>query len=158
MKRNFVWEMHKKYIIGTPEKGMISDGKARVGKIKKIIADLLRCQNRRVYVKTRALKHLYDKKPAEEFDFVIDHLARIIANPDFIYHGRDGRRGNFCFVVEIKESQYIAAMELVEIEDGRQELQIVTAFRMRHERYLNDYELLWSRRDGVSSSPHHSEE
>ena len=85
------------------------------------------------------IKHLYDKKPAEEFDFIIDNLHKIIKYPNYIYKNKKEKRGDWCFVKKIKNELYISSLEREE-----EILEIVTVFRIRKEKYLKNFKLLWS--------------
>jgi hypothetical protein len=103
-------------------------------------------------MRTRSLKHLYDKKPAEEFDFMIDHLECIIRNPDCLYSNKGDKTGNFCLTKQINGHNYLVVIEIVGRNTENKEVQVVTAFRIRSEKYLLNYELLRSWRDGAHSS------
>ena len=52
---------------------------------------------------------------------------------------------------QIESREYLASLEVIDGIYGR-EIQLVTAFRVRSEPYLKDYDLLWSRRDGETHS------
>jgi len=110
----------------------------------------------RAYLNTKILKHLYDKKPAEEFDFIIRNVHTITKYPDKIYKNRASKRGAFCLVKKLKGDLYFCSIEVAqEISlDGFAENRnyIVTCFRLRNENYLKNYELLWSWKGGVPSS------
>ena len=47
--------------------------------------------------KQEFFKYLYDKKPAEEFDFIIDNLHQIVIYPDNIYKNKRPQTGRFLF-------------------------------------------------------------
>lgn len=107
----------------------------------------------RVYVTSRMVKHLYDKKPAEEFHFILNNTYKIVKYPDKIYKNKDPKRGSYCFVKKICGNTYMCSLETVDNEeiDG-DELFIATVFRIRKEKYLDSYELLWSWKGGGPSS------
>jgi hypothetical protein len=44
------------------------------------------------------LKHLYDKKPAEECDVLIDIIHIIVKFPDIILENKSGKRGDRVFL------------------------------------------------------------
>lgn len=98
------------------------------------------------------LKHLYDKKPAEEFDFMMDHMEMIVQDPDELYRNKDNKTGNFCLVKNIQERRYIVVIETIAQQTDDEAIWIVTAFRIRDEKYLRNYDLLRSWRDGARSS------
>lgn len=97
-----------------------------------------------VHITTRSLKHLFDKKPAEEFHFILDHLHLLLTYPDRIYQNKSGKRGNLCLVKRIKGHEYFCSMEKV----SANEFQIATSFRLRDSDYIKDYTLLWNRGSG----------
>lgn len=82
---------------------------------------------------------MYDSKPAEEFDFLINNLHTIAKYPDKIYKNKSGKRGSHCFTKKLKGAEYICSME--NSENG---MLIITAFRIRDKKYLKNYTLLWS--------------
>jgi hypothetical protein len=138
-----LWRVHEQQIQRTKPEAHILAMKIRIAKITKQLQQAMGCEGKNIYIHTRALKHLYDKKPAEEFDFLIDHLEAIVRAPDFLYRNRDNKTGSFCVVKEIEHCRYIVILE---------EIWIVTAFRVRDEKYLRNYDLLRSWRDGAHSS------
>ena len=96
---------------------------------------------------------MFDKKPAEEFHYILENLHEIAKYPDIIYRNKQGKRGNFSLVKKMPdEKQYICALEIVGYEDNKKKAYVVTAFRIRDEKYLKDYETLWSRKDDIPSS------
>lgn len=102
------------------------------------------------------LKHLYDSKPAEEYEFILRNMVSIVRYPDQLYDNKGGKRGQFCFVKAIKEDDYICSLETsaeVTSEEKIEEINfVVTAFRVRRSSYLREYKLLWDRKGGVPSS------
>ncbi|MBU2545173.1 hypothetical protein KKC65_01805 [Patescibacteria group bacterium] len=95
----------------------------------------------------KSSKTCYDKKPAEQYDFIIRNLHTIVKYPDSIYKNKDGKRGDFCLVKELKNKKYLCSIE----DKGMGEISIATAFRT-DDKYLGKYELLWSWKDGTPSS------
>ena len=111
----------------------------------------LRCDCNKVYVSTRALKHCYDKRTAEEFDFLTKSIHKVIQYPDKIFTNKPGKRGEYCFYKEIKNSKYFCSIEKNERDDGQFVFEIVTFFRVQ-DSYIKSYELLWEWKGGESSS------
>lgn len=98
---------------------------------------------------------MYDKKPAEEFIFLVDNIHKIVKYPDDIYENKPGKRGAFCFVKKLKGEKYICCLEIVDtlIDDEiTAEIHLVTAFRVRKDSYLDSYKLLWSWKGDKPSS------
>lgn len=97
-----------------------------------------------VFISTRSLKHLFDKKPAEEFHFILDHIHLILIYPDKIYKNKTEKRGNICLVKKIKGSEYLCSLE----KGDTRRYYVVTAFRLRNSDYIKNYTLLWNRGSG----------
>ncbi|MBP9817783.1 hypothetical protein KBC75_03470 [Candidatus Shapirobacteria bacterium] len=100
---------------------------------------------------------MYDKKPAEEFDFLLRNVVHLVKYPDSIYKNRSGKKGNYVFTKIIQEVMYLCSLETCEsnFDEGQDETNfIVTAFRLRvgKESYLDKYRLLWSWKGDLPSS------
>lgn len=153
--RNFF----KEYIDGTPEKAMVADRRMFLCYLTKaVISGIDIGENvSGVYVTSRSLKHLFDKKPAEEFMFLLDNLHKIVKYPEKIYKNKDAKRGSFCLVKRIGDFEYLCSVEIVslplEFRNEKREIQIATAFRLRDDEYIKNYTLLW---DWGNGNPHRS--
>ena len=150
MQRKVLVELYEKYIYATPSQTVVTGKVTFLCHLTWAVAKAIDTMAMKVYVSTRMLKHLYDSRPAEEFVFVIENLHTIVKYPDQIYENKTGKRGDFCFVKELKGERYIASIETTKQEDGK--VFVATAFRLRKESYLNNYKLLWSWRDDHPSS------
>ena len=81
--------IHKKHVKGT-EKGVLVDFvHLFFCSLTRETSKALGSPYRKVYLNTRSLKHAYDKRPAEEFDFFITHIHSIIRYPDSVYRNKD---------------------------------------------------------------------
>ena len=140
--------LYEQHIKGTPEKALVADKKALVCHLSKSVKNDLGFDPGKVYINTKVLKHLYDKRPAEEFDCIVTNLKSIVKHPDSIYENKDSKRAGLCLVKQINNTDYIVCIET--LEDN--EIIIVTSFRIRKASYLKDYKLLWSWRGGNPSS------
>ncbi len=149
-RRRVLAELYKEYVYRTPPKAIVINETVFLCHLTWAVAKALGVDTIRVYVSTRMLKHLYDSRPAEEFIFVIENLHTIVKYPDQIYENKNSKRGDFCFVKELKGSRYIVSIEIPKGEEDK--IFVATAFRLRKESYLNNYKLLWSWRDGLPSS------
>lgn len=156
----FLQEFFKKYIKDSPEKAVVADRKMLLCHLTKAVMEGINIDNsaKNIYVTSRCVKHLFDKKPAEEFFFIINHLHKIVKYPDKIYKNRNGKRGNFCFVKKMGNEKYICAIEILETNLigenlNIKEITIATAFRLRNEKYIKNYTLLW---DWGNGNPHRS--
>jgi hypothetical protein len=93
-----------------------------------------------------SLKHLYDKRPAREFDLILIYLRLLVKRPDLILKNKPAKRGSLCYVKEINNELYFCSLELDD-----ELCSVVTCFRIEED-YLNGYILLWSRKGGEPSS------
>lgn len=152
-KHEIARRLHEKYIAGTLPKAIVVD-------LTVLLCDLtIATQSelekhvtidggtQRVYITTRVLKHLYDAKPAEEYDFIICNLNKIIKKPDAVYKNKNPKRGEVILTKRLNGQLYICSLEKLE-----QGFMAVTAFRIRKESYLSNYKLLWRWKDDTPSS------
>lgn len=140
-KKEKLIDLYIKHIKGTEQKAIVTQ--------KKIVLCRLTNQVNRVvfdcgglsktYINTLVLKHLYDSKPAEEFDFIINNLHKIVKYPDSIYKNKNPKRGDWCFIKKIKNELYLSSLG-----NENSNLEVATAFRIRKMNYLKSYELIWS--------------
>jgi hypothetical protein len=99
------------------------------------------------------LKHVYDKRPAEEFDFMIENIHVLIKYPKYVYLNKSGKKGHYCFVGELKNYKYLCSIEVKDDESiAASYIEVVTFFRLQKENYLDHYELLWEWKGGAPSS------
>ena len=144
---NRLYIIFKKHIEGTEEKAVVAEIILHLTNLTLIVAKVAGLSDIKVYITSRVLKHLYDKKPAEEFQFILNHLIEIVKYPKYIYRNKGSKRGSICVVTEIKNKSYLCSIEVVINKNY-----IVTVFRIRDSSYLKNYEILWSRKDGSPSS------
>lgn len=162
----------KRHIRNTPEKAIVIDRKIFLCNLTNAVLKGIELDDsiKGTYITSRCLKHLYDKKPAEEFDFILNHLLEVVKHPDRIYKNLPGKRGSFCFVKRLGNEEYFCTIEILEIPPAvcgeaelgvsqlgqnsiAREIQIATAFKLRDEKYIKNYTLLWDWGDG---DPHRS--
>lgn len=172
MKKEVLKEFFEKYVKGTSYKAIVADRKVFLCRFTNAVSRSIGVNNKAggVYATSRFLKHLFDKKPAEEFFFLIDNLHKVVKYPDKIYKNKDEKRGEYCFIKRIGDSEYFCSIEIIKLppavfglslfgvsEYGGnheiEEIQIATAFRLRDGNYIKKYTLLWSWGDG---DPHRS--
>lgn len=172
MNKELLKDFFEKHIKGTAEKALVADQKMLLCKITLAVSEGIEIHNkmRNVHITTRCLKHLYDRKPAEEFQFLIEYLYQITRYPDKIYKNKNSKRGKFCFVKKIKDFEYLCSIETITIppailgvaqlgvcqlgsKEEITEIQIATVFRNRDNKYLKNYTLLW---DWGNGNPHRS--
>lgn len=109
----------------------------------------------KVHINTIVLKHLYDKRTAQEYEFLVANILHIIKYPDHIYENKSGKRGNIIFVKKFKKYSYLCITEIILFThpngDTEEINHLTTAFRT-DEDYLKGFKLLWSWKDGKPSS------
>lgn len=138
--------LYKKHIKGTEKGAIVQLVQIFLCNLTYSVIKGISCPCNRVHVNTRVLKHIYDKRPAEEFDFLISNVHLIVKYPDLVYKNKNGKRGEFCFVKEIKNRKYLCSLEIIE-RDEATFCEIATFFRVT-DAYLKNYELLWEWKGG----------
>ena len=150
-RRGVIFELFEKRVKDTKEKEIVALECVYVCRLTYAVFKILGFKDSKVHINTKVLKHLYDKKPAEEFDFIVRYLHKIIKYPDCVYKNKTSKRGDYCLVKKIEDFSYLCSVEFA--EDGEEmKIIVVTAFRVRDEAYLKKYELLWSWKGGNPSS------
>lgn len=146
-------DLYKKYIAHTGPKALTPTKKLYLCNVRrtsgKIMRRRKRSTNRRVYISTKALKHVYDrhifdKHTPEDFLLILENLTDIIKRPDRIYRNNPDKRGDFLLVKNIHQRTYLISVEIV-VNKEDTSIEIVSASFTR-ERYLKKFNLLWSGR------------
>ena len=70
--RQVLKNLYEKYIKGIPNGVAVSDKIVFLCHLTNVVKRVLELNFSAVFVRTIPLKHLYEKRPAEEFDFIID--------------------------------------------------------------------------------------
>lgn len=144
--------LYARHVKGTENGAIVQDVQIFLCNLTQAVVKGIDCRCIRVYIGTRALKHVYDKRPAEEFDFLVDHVHQIAKYPDRIYRNKGGKRGDFVFVKKLKNESYVCSPQEVFKEDSCGRCEIATFFRVRKDAYLMSYDLLWEWKGGGPSS------
>lgn len=143
-----LYKLYKEHVRGTKEKEIIIDFCVHICSLTNIVAKSGNFAGKKIHIKGRSVKHLYDKKPAEEFHFVLKNLSKIVRYPDKIYENLGSKTGSLLFYKEIDNSTYLCSVEKTEEIDPDNTKDkmnyVVTCFRMRKSSYLNNYRLLWN--------------
>lgn len=137
-------DLHNRYVVNTSKGELVKEISAFLCNLTYAVSKGVGLNSYyKVYINTRMLKHCYDKRPAFEYDIIINNIHKIIRYPDKIYKNKQGKRGEYCFVKVIgKEEKYLCI-----VEKGERCLEIVTCYRIPKEKYLNNFLLVWSWRD-----------
>jgi hypothetical protein len=145
-----VFNLHQKHIINTTQGALVQNISAFLCNLTYTVTKGINLQDyHKVYISTKVLKHSYDKRPAFEYDLIINELHKIVKYPDKIYENKNGKRGDYCFVKIVKEEKCLCVLE-----KGEKCLEVVTFYRITKEKYLNSFSLVWSWRD--DKAPHRS--
>lgn len=142
----------ERFIKNTPRKGYVKDLRINVGSITQKVKSKIKASNLKVYITTKSLKHMYDQRSAQEFDFIINSLTKIIFQPHRIYKNKDGKTGDFCFYYEANSNYYFYVFEVSKFG-----IYLVSAYRLssleeKRKNYLGGYRLLWSWKVDLPSS------
>ncbi len=145
----------KRYIKGTEEKTYVADKILLLCSLTNVVTKELSVKSQKVYVTSKCLKHLYDKKPAEEFECILKYLFDLVKFPDHIYQNKPSKSGSYCLVKDFKGIKYFCSLDNCEcsLDEGCDHTNfVVTVFRIRDEAYLKPYKLVWSWKGGFPSS------
>lgn len=146
MKNISVVKLFKKFIKNSEKEAIVANEQIVICLLTNVVAKEDYFKTQKVLINTRVLKHLYDKRPAEEFDFIIHNIWKMIKYPDYIYSNKNSKRGHLAFVKNIGKFTYFCPIEITEEANY-----VVTIFRTDTE-YLKKYELVWSWKGGNPSS------
>ena len=149
---SIVVHLFKNYIKGSSKKAIVQLVEVNLCHFTSAVIRGVGLPCNKVYLNTRVLKHLYDKRPAEEFDFMTENIINVVKYPNKIYKNKDGKRGSLCFIKEIKNSRYLVSLETIyDDKKTATHCEVATFFRV-DEKYLASYELLWKWEDGTPPS------
>ena len=149
---SIILHLTKKYIRGTTKKTIVQIVEVLLCHLTTTVVKGASLVSSKIYLNTRVLKHLYDKRTAEEFDFMSENLIKVVKYPDKIYKNKSGKRGSLVFTKVISNSICAVSLEVVENKENTQvHFNVVTFFRTDEE-YLSNYELLWEWKGGKPSS------
>lgn len=148
-------KIYKKYIKNTKPKAIVVEASIFLCNLTYAVKQALGIVTVKVHIHTKTIKKLYDKRPANEFDALLNILPHLAKFPEFIYQNKPGREGCFLFVRKEENAFYICSIlnDIDLVVDGKNERVnlIITAFRNDGD-YLKDCSLLWSWKGGTPSS------
>lgn len=147
-------KFHKKYVQSTTYKAIVPIALFHLCNLTRSVVKSIDFEVNNVYLSTRMLKHIYDKRTAEEYDFILNNLVKIVREPDAVCLNKSGRRGEFCLIKKIKDEDYLCSIEQYRsLETSKYEcIQIVTCFRVRGNYPLKQFQKIFSWEGGVSPS------
>lgn len=141
--------LHAEHIAGTNPENIVLEVEMVLCTPTKNTCLYIQDFDSKFYITTRSLKHMYDKRPAAEYDKVCEHMHSVVKYPDHIYVDKPGKRGNYCFRKRIDGIDYLV---VVEHNKEIKKLSCVTGFFLRKESYLNNYDSLMSWEGGTPPS------
>lgn len=145
--RPVLQELHDNYIAGSYEGDVVGLDRDKLCTLTRAVSCALHLQGiGSAYIRTRALKHIYEQRTAAEYQLILDKLHTLVKRPTHIYRNKPGKRGTHCLVAPLRKQNFICSIEIV----GDSEIEITTVFEHR-DRYTNSCELLWSWGDGTTS-------
>ena len=148
--------LYKTYIQNTSPKAVVEKRNILFCYLTFAVQRGIKITDPKIYISTKIIKHLYDRKPAEEFDAIIKYLPKVVRFPDKIYENKKSKRGQIVFVKKVSNLLYLASIEkeaIIQMDGNSEKVnQLVTCFRIRRESYLRDYKLIWSWKGGEPSS------
>lgn len=153
MSENYVADprgLHKRYIRNTPAKAIVSDVEILLCNLTNDVVKRGGFKSKKVYLNTKVLKHLYDKRPGEKYDAILETMIPQTKFPDILYNNKPGETATKCLFKSIGGVKYLLCLEE---KDDRNE--VVTCFRLREERamnYLKNLSQIWSWESGGSPS------
>ena len=154
-------KVFKKHIKGTGKKKQIKKLTIYVCNFSNVVMNEFKFSTNRVHLSTKSLKHMYDKRVAQEFDFILNNLPKIIKKPDKVYKNIKGKRGDYCFLKKFAKDTYFCIIENsddVNPNDGKIGMNyVVSVYKLsedkeKRKRYLSGYKLLWSWKGDKPSS------
>ena len=102
---NRLYHFHQQYIANTDYRARVFDNAFYVGSISLDLAQKLKLSASIVIINSRSLKHLYDKRTAHVYDFLLQHLHEIINQPDMILESVHTKHG-FAFAKHYGDNTY----------------------------------------------------
>jgi len=146
-----LFRLDKKYIRLTSKHAAIIIKKILLCTIDKKVVESAQLKTHKLHISTRVMKHVYDKRPAQEYDTALNNLESAMESPDFIFENKQGKRGSMCFVTRLGDKLLWCPVEESIDENNHPILEVVTFFLAQY-KYAKNYKLLWGRGDGTA--PH----
>lgn len=87
----------------------------------------------RIYLNSRVLKHLYDKRTAAIYFLILACLEQVLSKPDAYYRNKFDKRGAVILIKEVKNIAILVSLEKIR----NKHFEVVTAFEVK-EKYLRN--------------------
>lgn len=141
-----------RHIRNTPAKGYVKNLRIKICEFPHKFKGKLKIKDKRVYINTKSLKHLYDVRSAKEFNFIISNVERLILNPIKVFKNKEGKTGDVCFYNEIDKKCYFCIVEVAETANYLVSVYKLSPVEVKRKNYLSGYKLLWSWKVDLPSS------
>lgn len=151
MERNLK-KIVDRYIRNTPRKGFVKDLRIKICEFSHKFKGKLKLKDRRVYITTKSLKHLYDVRKSKEFNFIVANIESLILNSIRVYRNKEGKNGNLCFYIEIEDRSYFCIIEIRTNANYLVSVYKLSPVEVKRKNYLAGYKLLWSWKGDLPSS------
>lgn len=151
MARSNIERIFEQHIKGTDKQAIVREMTIKFCTLTREVQRVCDFPTTSVHITTKVIKKNYDKRTAEENDFLLKKGWQIVYMPNKIYKNKNAKRGDFIFIRQINNKLYLASIELSNYAESPI-LYVVSLFRVQKDSYLNSYELIWSWKGGGPSS------
>jgi len=134
--------LHSNFVKNTKPGEIVINKTVLLCHINEKISRYIKLHEANVYISSKMLKHLYDKRSAQEYDCLLRNMYLIAKYPDLIYRNKGYKSGDFLFVKAIDGYCYTCSLQFVQKGFCRK-LNLITAFSVKPE-YMRNFKLLWS--------------
>lgn len=138
-KKLSIQQLHKKCVRDTSKDSIVVEISILLCTLTVAVKTGVNLGSKKVFLKSRVLKHIYDKRTAQEYDFFLKSLYKVVKYPDMIFKNSGSKRGSKLFVKEIEGGLFCIVLE-ENVEDDCN--YIVTCFKTK-ESYLVKFQEIW---------------
>ena len=135
-----VLELHRSFVRDTKPGENVINSAAFLCQLSEKISQCINLPIAKVYISTKTLKHLYDKRSAQEYDCLLGNMPAIVKYPDLLYRNKREKSGDYIFVKAVNGYSYMCSVKYIQTNECNK-LNIITAFSVKPE-YMKDFKLL----------------
>lgn len=140
-----LWSFHEKHVRGSFKESIVETATLHLCNLSQAVYKSGLFNTISVYITTRSVKHMYDKRPAEEFDAVLSNLIETIRFPDTIYTNKDSSKRADLYLLKTIDNQVFFYPVEAKVETEGVKNYVVTGFRLpKPESYLKNYNPVWN--------------
>lgn len=140
-------KFHKLYIKETAKEAIVTNAEMLLCNLTVAVSSGINLEPAKAYITSRMLKHIYDKRTAEEYDFILNNLHKIVKYPDHILINKSSKNAEYVFLKKLVDDYYFCPFEIT----NNSRVELVTCYRVK-DSYVEKFEKFWSWKDGVPSS------